>query len=248
MADRLSGSDRRVIPFRAPTSDGVPRDEVAKAIREAIVAGGLQPGEKLSEECLGKRFRLSRTPVREALLRLEKEGFVSLIPNRGAFVGELSPRDIEELYLVKEVLEGLVTRLAAQRMSVLDLRQVQALVGRMRRAAARRDALAYRRLHREYTALMNALQGNRWLAEIYELVVRHIERIEMRTFTVRRIGASIREHERILGHIVRHEEGAAEEAAREHQRSALKDLLAELARQSRAGALPAHRRSAEARK
>lgn len=201
-------------------------------VRQAILAGRLRPGEKLSEERLAAAFRVSRTPVREALLQLAKEEFISLVPNRGAFVKSISSRDAEELYAVREVIEGLVTRLAALNMRRGDRRRLQALIQRMRRAATRRDLREYRRLHRVYSGLINGAHGNRWLAEFYTLLMRHVQRIEAWNFTARRLPASIREHEGILPYLMRGDPARAEAAARAHQRSALKDMLGELNRQA----------------
>jgi DNA-binding GntR family transcriptional regulator len=113
-----------------------------------------------------------------------------------------------------------------------DRHRLRALVERMRRAAMRGDLHEYRRLHRSYSDLINECHANRWLAELYTLLMRHIQRLETWNFTPRRIHTSIREHEDILTHLLRGDEALAEEAARAHQRSALRDLLLELARHS----------------
>lgn len=206
----------------------VHREDVVTMVRQAILAGRLRPGEKLSEERLAAAFRVSRTPVREALLQLAKEEFISLVPNRGAFVKSISSRDAQELYAVREVIEGLVTRLAALNLRRGDRRRLQALIRRMRRAAVRRDLREYRRLHGVYSDLINDAHGNRWLAEFYTLLMRHVQRLEAWNFTERRLPASIREHQKILTHLIRGDPAGAEEAARAHQRSALKALLGEL--------------------
>jgi DNA-binding GntR family transcriptional regulator len=86
-------------------------------IRRRILEGEILPSSPLSEHQLATTLHLSRTPVREAIKRLEREGLVRSIPNRGTFIAELSAQDIREIYQVRERLEGLATRIAAEQMS-----------------------------------------------------------------------------------------------------------------------------------
>src|SRR5437867_830283 len=83
-------------------------------IRRRILEGEFQPSSPLSEHQLAATLQLSRTPVREAIKRLEKEGLVRSIPNRGTFIAELSAHDILEIYQIRERLESLAARIAAE--------------------------------------------------------------------------------------------------------------------------------------
>src|SRR5690606_16875533 len=83
---------------------------VYEMVREWIAAGQLRPGERLSEEELARRTGVSRTPVREALKRLEAEGFVQVIPYRGVVVAEPSVDEVADLCVVRDVLEELAAR------------------------------------------------------------------------------------------------------------------------------------------
>ena len=86
-------------------------------IREAIVDGRLEPGERLKEEELAREMGISRTPIREALLMLQAEGLVVAIPNRGAMVRVHTPEDLDDLYQLRALLEGYAARRAAMRIS-----------------------------------------------------------------------------------------------------------------------------------
>jgi DNA-binding GntR family transcriptional regulator len=92
-------------------------DDIAVVIEEAIVSGELAPGSVLRQEQLSERFGVSRTPVREALRRLAALGLVSFEPNRGVRVRTLTHHDLREAFLVRAELEGLVTEIAAQKMT-----------------------------------------------------------------------------------------------------------------------------------
>jgi DNA-binding GntR family transcriptional regulator len=99
---------------RGPLSRNASR-EAASLLREAILDGRVRPGERLKEQQLAEAFGISRTPVREALLFLEAEGAVELIPNRGATVRTYTMAEIEETYQLRALLEGYACRRAAER-------------------------------------------------------------------------------------------------------------------------------------
>jgi len=100
-------------------------DDVAQLIEEAIVSGELAPGMVLRQEQLSERFGVSRTPVREALRRVAALGLVSFVPNRGVRVRTLSHEELREAFLVRSELEGLVTEIAAQKLTSDDLRELE---------------------------------------------------------------------------------------------------------------------------
>ena len=81
-------------------------DWVTASLREAILNGYFEPGEKLDQDLIAEELGVSRTPVREALNRLESEGFVEVRPHYGAFIAEVSPQDIREVYEVRRLLEA----------------------------------------------------------------------------------------------------------------------------------------------
>ena len=94
-------------------------------IRHRILDGELLPSSPISEYQLAADLKISRTPVREAIKRLEKEGLVWSIPNIGTFIAQLSAQDIMEIYQVRECLEGLAARIAAEQMSETDIQQLE---------------------------------------------------------------------------------------------------------------------------
>lgn len=89
-------------------------DLIARRISRAIVGGELRPGTRLTEESLATSYRVSRTPIREALIQLSAGGLVQLVPNRGATVLDLTLEDVAQVYHLRAVLEGEAVRLAAK--------------------------------------------------------------------------------------------------------------------------------------
>jgi DNA-binding GntR family transcriptional regulator len=107
-------------------TDGSPLvDRLAAAIQSQILGGSIPVGSRLRQEALAEKFEVSRTPVREALRKLEATGIVELLPNRGAVVRGPSARDIREAYEVRAELEGLAAELAAGLINDRDLRRLR---------------------------------------------------------------------------------------------------------------------------
>ena len=107
------------------TSDGGLNQQAYDEIRRRILEGELLPSQPLSEHQLATTLQLGRTPVREAIKRLAKEGLVRSVPNRGTFIAELSAHDIMEIYQVRGRLESLAARIAATQMSAADIQALE---------------------------------------------------------------------------------------------------------------------------
>jgi len=107
-------------------------EQIYQALRSAILAGSLTPGQRLAEGPLSDQLNTSRAPLREAIRRLESEGLVVTYPHRGAFVVSFSEREIDELNSLATLIEGFAARLAAERADDAGLQSLQALVDAMR--------------------------------------------------------------------------------------------------------------------
>lgn len=92
------------------------RDVVFKTLRQAILRGELKPGERLMEIKLANKLGVSRTPIREAIRKLELEGLVLMIPRRGAEVAEITEKSLNDVLEVRKALEELAVQLACERM------------------------------------------------------------------------------------------------------------------------------------
>jgi DNA-binding GntR family transcriptional regulator len=139
---------------------------VSEEIRAMILGGRLKPGERLIEEGLSAELRVSRVPVREALLALSAQGLVRLEPRRGATVAEITPRIVAELVEVRALLEGLNAKLAAQRHDPEIIAQLRDTLGRGNAAAksGTREELA--RLNAEFHERLAEASRNSVLSEV----------------------------------------------------------------------------------
>ena len=142
------------------------KDEIFKAVRDAILRGELQPGEKLAEIDLMKSLGVSRAPLRDAFWLLEKQGYVRMIPNKGTFVIELSRDQISEVYAVRGVLEAWAMALAMSRVKPKDIRDLRLQFRRMEQTANEGDLLANFKMDLEFHQKIWELSGNRKLEEL----------------------------------------------------------------------------------
>ncbi len=201
-----------------------------EAIRSAITARTIPAGSKLSVPQLASQLKVSRTPVKEALARLEREGLVTTIPNRGAFVSLLDASDISEVYQIREMLEGLVARLAvarAERPAILALRQ---LVRSQQEALRSGDVAAIMRADMAFHRHLQTLAGNGRLTALLQNLQDQIRIVFATSITIPgRREKAVAEHRHILAAIEQGDPEAAEQAAREHIRRVREAVLASLA-------------------
>jgi len=118
--------------------DNTPLSEkIAFTIRNNIIKGIIKPGERLVEPKLSEMLGISRTPIREALRLLEMEGFIEIIPRRGAVVTTLTRRDIDDIFIIKMKLEPLASKLAVQYLEKNDIDKLKELASKMEAGSAK---------------------------------------------------------------------------------------------------------------
>ncbi|BCR02962.1 GntR family transcriptional regulator [Desulfuromonas versatilis] len=175
------------------------REKILETIREAILKGALKPGEKVAEPELAERFGISRTPIREAFRQLESEGYLSVIPRKGAVVASLSERDVEEFYAIKSILEGYAARIAAERLSERDLERLETINNNLEKLARDGDVKNFFRVHNEFHELFIRAAGNDKLLELINQLVLKFNRLRMASLSLPgRMEISVREHHKII--------------------------------------------------
>ncbi len=195
-----------------------PDRDLHERILDAIDAGDYPPGARLLETELAEAFGVSRTPVREALRRLESQGVVTHEARKGAVVASLDYNQLGELYAVREVMEGLAARLAARFASPAEVQLLRDMIARDRRESdPARLAAANKRFHRQ----LHLASHNRVLSQTLDPVRRSLALLSGTTFTApERPDQSNDEHEAIVDAIAARDEDAADAAAQAHIASA----------------------------
>jgi DNA-binding GntR family transcriptional regulator len=149
-----------------------------RRLRTEILSGALAPGERLVEEQIRVRFGTSRAPLREALRLLGQQGLVEHLPRRGVRVAELSARDIEELFTLRDVLERFALHCALGEGRPADptgLATLAEQVAAMETAVRTGDALAQDAAHRAFHTGLVAMAGHRHLSEVYQPVINKLQ-------------------------------------------------------------------------
>lgn len=211
-------------------------DQATEALRDAIMAGRLRPGARLVQQQLAAELGISRTPLREALRRLEQQGLVTVLGNRGLAVTELSPEALLDTYEVREALDGLAARLAAERMGPGEVAELSAIHRRAREhvvddwspegwtaANAEFHRLVMRGAHSP--ALERAMPAGRVSGQfLFPGIFLHQQRARI----------SWQEHGKILEALRAHDTEAAEAAARAHIRRVRLALMEQIRRSTQA--------------
>jgi len=147
--------------------------QISEILTEEILDGALAPGTQLLETLLQRQLGVSRSPLREAFRELEQKGLVVILPRRGAFVREVTTRDVRENFSVRANLEGLAARFACGKLSRQDLGRMQSALAGMKRAGPTKDREAYRKNHQEFHNIFIEASDNRLLIGILQNLRMH---------------------------------------------------------------------------
>lgn len=196
------------------------RDLVSDALRERIENGTLQPGERLVEDRLAAELGVSRNPVREALRVLAVEGYVDLIPRRGAEVATLSPELVEHIFAVRQALEALAARLACRNNTPEGIEALRTVLAEADDALERGSFADLPVLNTRFHGLILEMAGNPVLTEIVEPLRGRMQWIFSHTAQGRG-HKSLEEHSGLVEAIAAGDEAAAARLAVDHVGAAL---------------------------
>ncbi len=175
------------------------REKILENIRDAIISGALKAGSRVSEPELAERYGISRTPIREAFRQLESEGYLTVIPRRGAVVSEFNQKDVEDFYAIKSILEGYAARRACEKLSPRDLDKLQVINNRLAELADLNDIKTFFKVHNDFHDLFIKASDNEKLRELIIGVVNRFQRLRLMSLSLPgRMMTSVREHEKII--------------------------------------------------
>ena len=191
---------------------------VRRELERRILAGELEPGDKLTEEDIAGALNVSRGPVREAFRALEQAGLVRTEKNRGVFVRQVSVEDADEIYEVRAGLDELIGRLLAARIQPGQLAELRELLKKMQKAARARSVDAYYPLNVSFHDRLAEFTGNRTLVAHYRRLVNelHLYRRETLARGADSFPISTREHSEIVDALARRDSDRAGRLMYEH--------------------------------
>lgn len=200
----------------APASLG---NSVYNELRQRIIEGHLKPGGRLREIELSELLGVSRTPVREAIKRLENEGLAAYVSSRGAIVAELTPEQASDLYAVREILEGAAAGFAARHASRAEVHLLESFLDLQRDIDSAPEAKA--RANRQFHQTIYHMAHNRYLLGILTKAQDYMVLLHRTTYYAEgRAESALDEHTEIVEAIKAGDSARAEQAARNHIREA----------------------------
>ena len=191
---------------------------VQRELERRILAGELEPGDKLTEEDIAGALNVSRGPVREAFRALEQAGLVRTEKNRGVFVRQVSVSDADEIYEVRAGLDELIGRLLATRIEPGQLTELRELLKKMQKAARAKSVDDYYPLNVQFHDRLAEFTGNRTLVAHYRRLVNelHLYRRETLARGADSFPISTREHSEIVDALARRDADRAGKLMYEH--------------------------------
>jgi len=199
--------------------------KVYRALKKGIIRGDIQPNSKLILTEIAKSLSVSNTPIREAVNKLASEGLVTIIPNKGIIVKKINIDDFQEILQIRAFLDGLIAKLASQKMTVKDIDNLDKIIDEMEQCVEEDDRLAYNDLDIKFHDLLLNIAGNNTLKEIYNNLIEQGYRFRLRTLKISdRMSKSLREHKEIALKLKEKNPDEANRVSQEHIESISKSI------------------------
>ncbi len=208
--------------------------DIAESIKTAIIKGQFKPGERISEGDLASSMGISRTPLREAFRKLENEGFIEIIPRKGAVVTGIDPEEVYNLYEIKSTLEGLAARLACDGIRKKDIEKLEKINAELTELICGKDLETFYRAHTRFHEVFVKLSGNRKLIQMISNLNDHFKRFGIVTLTLPgQYEKAIRQHQGIIAAFAESDKALVEKRVRENVMTGGKVLVDHLAEGAR---------------
>ena len=201
---------------------------IYKALEDKIISGKMKPGSRINESKLARELNVSRAPIREAIGRLEKIGFVKFQPNHGSYIARMGISEVSELCDIRAVLDALAAEKAAENFKPEYLTQFEPIISEMERMVRRKDSRGFFDVNLKFHLLIITISGNGSLYNLYEGTYKKtaLFRSSFVTTTVS-MSKSLKEHKQILKALAKNNREKAASLMREHILSAKAEIIQE---------------------
>jgi DNA-binding GntR family transcriptional regulator len=194
-------------------------------LKEAILEGKLPPGERISEEKIAASLKVSRVPLREALRRLEAEGYVHFLSNDVVIVSKPTADEVQDYYTIASVLEGLATRLAVERARSEEISRLRELHHLLKEAYQKKDLGSYFEANRNFHRFIAELAGSERLYRMIDQMRQEIQKTRILSLHVpQRLDYSMREHDQILDAFLKKNPDLAEATVIRHLKNQMEAI------------------------
>lgn len=199
---------------------------LTEELKEAILAGKLAPGERLSEEKLASSLNVGRVPLREALRRLEAEGYITFLSTSEIMVSKPTIEDLEDYYSIASVLEGLAARLAVERAQPEEISRLRELHQLLREAYKEKDPERYFEANSSFHRFIAEMARNERLHRLIDEMRHEIQKTRILSLHLpQRLDYSMREHDQILDAFLKRNSELAEATVVRHLQNQMEALV-----------------------
>ncbi|MBP2072330.1 MULTISPECIES: GntR family transcriptional regulator [Thermoanaerobacterium] len=205
------------------------RDIVFDYMKNAIITGEFKPGERLMEVQLAEKLGVSRTPVREAIRKLELDGLVVMVPRKGAYVSDLSTKDLLNAFEVRQSLEGLAASLAAERITDDELNKLKEILDKFYEGIAENNTEKLIKYDQEFHDCIFNASRNEKLVQIMNNLQEHVHRFRVKYINDYRKSKKLyQEHKKILESLEMRNAENAQKWAEKHIQNFQNDLVKDM--------------------
>jgi DNA-binding GntR family transcriptional regulator len=198
---------------------------LTEKLKEAIITGKLTPGERLAEAALAASLKVGPVPLREAVRRLEAEGFVTIQPHNEIVVSKPTREEIEDYYSIAGVLEGLAARLAVERAEPDEVERLRELHQALKEASHKRDLIRYFDANAEFHRFIAEIARNERLYRLIDQSRQEMRKTRILTLRVpHRLDHSMREHDQIMDAFLKKNPALAESTMVHHLNNQMETL------------------------
>ncbi|MDF1526089.1 MAG: GntR family transcriptional regulator [bacterium] len=206
-------------------------EDIAESIKTAIIKGKFKPGEKIPEGELADSMGISRTPLREAFHKLENEGFIQIIPRKGAVVAAIDADEAINIYEIKSTLEGLAARLAARNMKPKDIGKLEKINDELKELIDKNDLESFYKVHTKFHEGFVKMCANKRLIHMISNLNDHFNRFGIISLTLPgQFENAIAQHNEIIEGFKNGDQNLVEERVRTNVMTGGRVLVAHLTR------------------
>ncbi|MBI2985968.1 MAG: GntR family transcriptional regulator [Deltaproteobacteria bacterium] len=199
---------------------------LTEELREAVVAGKFAPGERLSEEKLASSLNVGRVPLREALRRLEAEGYITFLSNNEIAVSKPTIEDVQDYYSIASVLEGLAARLAVERGQPEEISRLRELHQLLRETYKEKEPERYFEANSSFHRFIAEMARNERLLRLIDQMRREIQKTRILALHLpQRLDYSMQEHDQILDAFLKRNPELAEATVVKHLQNQMEALI-----------------------
>jgi DNA-binding GntR family transcriptional regulator len=210
----------------SPASDASLRNKVFKYIKSQIINGVYGPGDSLLESKLADELGVSRTPIREAIRLLELEGLVETTAKKGATVLGISRKDVQDIYAIRQLVEGLAARWATSRLTPPEIKELQKTFDLMEFFAQKQDAEEIAELDNKFHHIIYEASGSKILKLTLGNLHQYVQMARVKSLQIHeRLPQTLEEHHAVLEAFLAKDPDAAEKALAYHARMAYANIL-----------------------